>query len=168
MHVAKRFEWDNTAKLDNLLMFLRDKALKFYSTRPLSVQKNCDQLMEKMTQRFGNKELPHTIRRQLQDAKQNMEESIEEFAERTEMATDGYADGNEDIMEMIATDTVLKGCQDKQAALHAMDKNPKSVNEALRMVKSATHNRKVLLGQRKPEVKKVHIQEEDSSARNLQ
>jgi hypothetical protein len=37
-----------------------------------------------MFQRFGNKDLPHSIRKQLQDVKQNVEESIEELGEKVQ------------------------------------------------------------------------------------
>ena len=45
---------------------------------------------EKMKNRFDRRDLPHTLRRQLQDLKQEREVILEEFTERTqEMATDG-------------------------------------------------------------------------------
>ena len=164
-HTATRFEWDDQQKLDNLLLCLRGKALKFFSTRPTSVQNNFVDMMDKMTRRFGNKELPHSIRRQLQDVKQQIEESIEEYAERVqELATDGYVDASEDIVEMMATEAFLRGCSDKQAALLAMDKNPSRIDKALQYVKSAIHNRKILLGQKKPEVRKVQFKDVDSDS----
>ena len=163
-HTATRFDWDEQQKLDNLLLCLRGKALMFFSTRPASVEKNFTELMDKMNRRFGNKELPHSIRRQLQDVKQLMEENIEEYAERVqEMATDGYVDASEDIVEMMATEAFLRGSYDKQAALLAMDKNPTRIDQALQHVKSAIHNRKILLGQKKPEVRKVQFQDEMES-----
>ena len=83
-HTATRFKWDDQQKIDNLLLCLRGKALKFFSTRQSSVQNNFTQMMEQLSRRFGNKELPNSIRRQLQDVKQTMEETIEEFAERVQ------------------------------------------------------------------------------------
>jgi hypothetical protein len=164
VHTATRFEWGELQKLDNFLMCLRGKALKYFSTRPTSVQRDFDTLMDKMAQRFGNKDLPHSIRRQLQDVKQTIEESIEEYAERVqEMATEGYVEASEDIVEMMATEAFLRGCKDNQAALLAMDKDPKRVDLALQYAKSAIHNRKVLLGQKKTEVRKVQYQEEIAS-----
>lgn len=79
--------------------------------------------MHKMSQRFGNKDLPHTIRKQVQEIKQNPEESIDEFAERVqELATDGYNEASENIAEMMTVDAFLKGLSDKQVALSAMEK----------------------------------------------
>ena len=91
IHFSNRYKWDSRQRLDSLIECLRDKALKFYSTRPLSVQNDFVLLSEKLNQRFGNKDLPYTIRRQLQEVRQNIDETVEEFAERVqEMATDGY------------------------------------------------------------------------------
>ena len=73
-----------------------------------------------------------------------MEESIEEYAERVqEMAIEGYVEASEDIVEMMATEAFLRGCQNNQAALLAMDKDPKRVDLALQYAKSAIHNGKV-------------------------
>ena len=85
-----------------------------------------------MFQRLGNKDLPHSIRKQLQDVKQNVEESIEELTERVqEMATDGYSETTEDIVELMAVDTFLTGCNDKKTGLAAMDENPSRIDQAL-------------------------------------
>lgn len=67
---------------------------------------------------FGRKDMPHILRRQLQDIKQEQEESLEEFAERTqEMAIDGHPDTPEAFVEIVTIDAFLKGCTDKKAAL---------------------------------------------------
>ena len=55
------------------------------------VQSNFNQLCQQMKERFDKKDQPHIIRRQLQEIKQNPEETIEEFVERIEdLATEGY------------------------------------------------------------------------------
>ena len=85
-----------------------------------------------MFQRLGNKDLPHSIREQLQDVKQNVEESIEELTGRVqEMATDGYSEATEDIIELMAVDAFLKGCNDKKTGLAAMDENPSRIDQTL-------------------------------------
>ena len=102
-HAANRFEWNEEQKLDTFLLCPRGKVLKFFSTRPVSIQKYFDQLMEKMYQRFGKKDLTHSIRRELQEVKQNLDESIEEYVERVKgMATDGHRTyGSRYIPEML-------------------------------------------------------------------
>lgn len=94
---------------------LARETLKFFSTRFHSVQQDFQLMMENMLQRFGNKDIPHSIRKQLQDVKQKVDESIEELAERVqEIATDGYSEATEDIVELMAVDAFLKGCNDKK------------------------------------------------------
>jgi hypothetical protein len=46
---------------------------------------------------------------------EKLQESIEELTERVqEMATDGYSEATEDIVELMAVDAFLKGCNDKK------------------------------------------------------
>jgi len=109
-----------------------------------------------MNEGFGRKDLPHIIRRQLQDLKQEQDELLEEYAERAqEMSTDGYPDTPEEFVEIIAIDAFLKGCTDKKAALTAMDKNPATLDQALQFVKSAIANQRVILGQKRMDLKRV-------------
>ncbi|XP_063408756.1 kinesin-like protein KIF15 [Mytilus trossulus] len=159
-HIARKYEWSNEQKLDRLIECLRDKALKFMSTRQETVQKDYDILVQKLSQRFGNKDLPHTIRRQLQEVRQSIDESKEEFPERIqELATYGYLNTPENVVDTIhvGVDAFLKGCTEKKAALFAMEKNPNTMDQALQYVKSSIHNQKILLGYRKPEVKRVQF-----------
>ncbi|CAG2207187.1 unnamed protein product [Mytilus edulis] len=51
---------------------------------------------------------------------------------------------------------------DKKAALTAMDKNPDSLDRALKYVKSAVPDQKVILGNKKPEVKRVTFHETET------
>ncbi|CAC5411559.1 unnamed protein product [Mytilus coruscus] len=100
IHIANKYNWDTQQ-----------------NTRPLSIQTDFKLLADKLNQRFGNKDIPYTIRRQLQDVRQNDDEMIDEFAERVqEMATDGYIDTPEHVAETISVDAFLKGCTDKKAA----------------------------------------------------
>lgn len=160
-HIANRYNWTPEQRLDKLLELLCDKALKFYSVKSKTVQLDYDLLCTKLMDRFGRRDLPHIIRRQLQDLKQDAEETIEEFAERAqEMATDGYPDTPEPFVEIVAIDSFLKGCHDKKAALTAMDKNPSTIDEALQFVKSAITNQRVIFGLKKIDTKRVTFDEE--------
>ena len=47
------------------------------------------------------------------------------------MATDGYSEATEDIVELMAVDAFLKGCNDKKVGLAAMDENPSRIDQAL-------------------------------------
>ncbi|CAG2207208.1 unnamed protein product [Mytilus edulis] len=126
-------------------------------------RKDIKLFVKKMEDRFGRKDLPHVIRRQLQDLRQLPEEPLDEYAERTQdLATDGFPGTPDDFIQIVATDAFLKGCMDKKAALTAMDKDPDSLDKALKYVKSAVTNQKVILGNKKPEVKRVTFHETET------
>ena len=59
----------------------------------------------------------------------------------------------------MASDAFLKGCQDKRAALTAMDKDPENLDRAVQLVKSAMTNQRVIFGIKKIDVKRVTFQE---------
>ena len=84
------------------------------------------------------------------------------------MATDRYSEATEDIVELMAVDAFLNGCNDKKAAIAAMDKNPSRIDQALQCAKSSIHNQKVLFGNAKPQLRKVqHVTfESDESSDN--
>ena len=85
--IADRCRWSEDQRLERLIESLRDKALKFYCTCAKSVQSNYNDLCNKFKSRFGQKELPLTVRRKLKDIKQD-NKSVKEFVElRQEIVT---------------------------------------------------------------------------------
>ncbi|CAG2197086.1 unnamed protein product [Mytilus edulis] len=154
--IADRYKWTDEQRLFKLIELLRDRALKYYSNRVKSLQANYKLFCQKFNEKFGKKELPHILRRLLQDLRQENEENLRDFAERAqELAVDGYPDTPEKFAETLATDAFLRGCLDKRAALVAMDKNPESLDQAVQFVRSAAANQKVIMGGKKSEVKRV-------------
>ena len=104
-----------------------------------------------MEERFGCKDLPQVIRRQLQELL---------YAEHAQyLAVDGFPGTSDDFMQIVATDAFLKGCHDKRAALTSMDKDPENLDRAVQFVKSAMTNQRVILGIKKTDVKRVTFQE---------
>lgn len=84
------------------------------------MQNNYERLKEKMHRRFGRRDAPITVRRQLLELKQYDDEDLEEFAERAlELATIGHTRATEYVIEDIATEAFLRGCIAKLAALTA-------------------------------------------------
>ena len=109
-----------------------------------------------MEERFGCKDLPNVIRRQLQELCQFPEESLEEYAERPQyLAADGFPGTSDKFIQIVASDAFLKGCQDKKAALTAMDKDPEYLDKAVQLVKSAMTNQRVIFGIKKTDVKRL-------------
>ena len=130
-HIANKYEWSDQDRLDKLIECLRDRALKYFTTRPKFVQDNYKLTCKKMEERFGCKDLPNVIRRQLQELRQFPEESLDEYAERSQdLAADGFPGTSDEFIQIVASDVFLKGCQDKRAALTAMDKHPEILRQS--------------------------------------
>ena len=140
-------------------MFERPSSKMFY----FKIQQ-CSKITNQFARRWI-KDLPHIIRRQLQDVREFPEESLEKYAERAqELTTDGYPGTPDSFIQIVATDAFLKGWSDRKAALTAMDKDPTDQDTALQYVKSAVTNQRVILGIKKPDigVKGVVFQESDT------
>ena len=151
--------WNDREKLDRLIECLREKALKFFSSRPENVQKDFKLLCQKLRERFDKKDQPHIIRRQLQEIQQNTEETIEEFAERIEeLSTEAYPDTPDFFRNTITIDAFLRGCTEKRAALVTLDKDPKTLDEAVQYLKGAITNQKLIMGSKR-DVRRVTFEE---------
>lgn len=123
-----------------------------------------------MEQRFGRTDLPNILRRQLQDIRQEPEESLQEYAERAqELASDGFPGAPEEFLQMMGTDAFIKGLLDKRAALTVLDKDSQSLDEALRQVRSAVTNQRLILGSKynKAEVKRVSFAGDEGAQQGL-
>jgi hypothetical protein len=128
---------------------LRGKALNFVATLPEWAREDYAELVRRLEASFGRREPPVTVRRKLQDLKQETDETIEEFAEKAQhLAIHGFPDAPMHIIETVAADAFLKGCREKYAALTAMNQNPQTVIMAVELVNAAMHNQNVLLGDR--------------------
>lgn len=160
-HIAKKYMWNEREKLDKMIECLREKALKFFSSRPENVQKDFKLLCQKFKESFDRKDQSHIIRRQLQEIQQKTDETLEEFAERIEdLSTEAYPDSPEFFRSTITIDAFLRGCLEKRAALVTLDKDPKTLDEAVQHMKSAVTNQKLIMGTKK-DIRRVTFEEKD-------
>lgn len=140
---------------------LREKALKFFSSRSENVQKDFKLLSQKFKERFDRKDQPHINRRQLQEIQQKADETLEEFAERIEdLSTEAYPDSPEFFRITIIIDAFLRGCLEKRAALVTLGKDPKTLDKAVQHMKSAVTNQKLIMGTKK-DVSSVTFKDKD-------
>lgn len=125
------------------------------------MRKDFKLLCQKFKERFDRKDQPHIIRRQLQEIQQKADETLEEFAERIEdLSTEAYPDSPEFFRSTITIDAFLRGCLEKRAALVTLDKDPKTLDEAVQHMKSAVTNQKLIMGTKK-DVRRVTFEEKD-------
>jgi uncharacterized protein (DUF1697 family) len=156
--IADRYAWNSEEKLDKLVQALKEQALIFYSSQPTSVRHSYRRLSEKLNSRFGPKEPPRTAKREMNKIEQLPEEKLEEFAERVQRAAnDAWGDYSDDVATMVALDTFLTKCEDRECARVVMDKEPEDMDEALRFMRKAISDKKVLYGAKALRVKAVQF-----------
>jgi hypothetical protein len=133
----KVLQWSSTECKDYLTWCLEGKALDFFTiVTSMGEQLSYAQIMKKMDTRFGAKELKETSKAKFRQAFQKSDESLEEWADRVmTLATPAFIDLPEEHMRQEAIARFCQGCSDKEAAKHACFVNPKSMEEALNLVK---------------------------------
>ena len=142
---AKRYDWSSRKKADRLVDCLGGKALEY--VRELHLERDFRQMVKKLTRRFGVKDAPGTVRRELPLLKQEETETLEEFSQRVHFRVmDGFPGAKERTIEQLAVEHFLKGCKDRKAASIAMDKNPTKIHRAVKYTKDAINNRNVIYG----------------------
>jgi hypothetical protein len=145
--VAAHRGWSSNKKAFRLLDCLGDVALEY--ARKVNQNGDFKELKRQLKQRFSRKEVPILARRQLPFTRQLENENVEEFSQRVYfLALDGYESCEGNMIEEIAIETFLRGCRDKEAAMKAMDREPTTLQKAVKYVKTAIANHRALYGTR--------------------
>ena len=139
-------KWEESECKDYLFWSLEGKALDF-ATLQMRLSNNFSfrQLMDKLEIRFGSLELTETSRLDFQQASQDHNESLEDWADRVlTLATTAYKDLPDEHVIKEAVAKFCQGCLDTKAAKHACLEQPCSIQEALNMVKHHQYISKVI------------------------
>lgn len=132
--------------MDCLYDCLRGPAIKYVCSLPEHIREDYTLLKEQLTQRFGQRDPPTTIRRKLGELRQ-LKESAAEFAEEVQrLVTLAYPGVELDLQDQLATDFFLKGLRNQKVAYEVMNKDPHSLVEAQRLVEAHEHNYRATLG----------------------
>ena len=95
-------------------------------------------LKEALAQRFGAKDPPTLLRRQLGSLRQLESETLEEYSERVEvMVRDAYPSATPEVENPLAVETFFRGCRERKATEIAMLREPANIREAREAVKWA-------------------------------
>ena len=116
---------------------LEGKALDFFAiTTRKGENFSFRGMMKKLENRFGSKEITETARAKFQQASQQADETLEDWADRVlTLATPAFKHlpVSHRLKETISK--FCQGCTDKEAAKHACFEHPKSMQAALNAVK---------------------------------
>ena len=162
--IADRRRWNYTTKLGKLKELLKDDALAYFSRLPLNVRESYRLLCEKMNLRFGQKDTPRTAQTQLFVIKQKDEEELEEWAEHCmSVSMDGWQDQSEVVAQEQAVNAFLHGARERDSALAVMDKEPASIDEAVRQMRQATTNQQTFSRSSRSgsSIRTIYMEEDD-------
>ena len=133
---------DNEVKVCKLVEALRGKALDYFESLPKELRLEFHSLCSMFEGRFGRQEAPATMRSKLKCITQRVEESLAEFGERAlKVASEGYVGMTGQWVQALAVDAFLMGCLDKRSALSSMNKEPQTIDEAVKLMRRlGSHN----------------------------
>ena len=127
---------DNEVKVWKLVEALRGKALDYFESLPKELRLEFESLCSMFEGRFGRQEAPATMRRKLKCITQGVEETLAEFGERAlKVTSEGYVGMTGQWVQALAVDAFLMGCLDKRSALSSMDKEPQTIDEAVKLMR---------------------------------
>lgn len=158
--IALRCEWGPARKKERLLDCLADQALDYIQKR--GAHGEYLELRGALEQRFMNKDTASLARKQLHNARQREDETLEEFSQRVHfLAMDGWPEAGDITQQQIAVEAFLIGCRDKRAAEVVMEREPRTIYEAQVMVKTNINNHKALFGSRSSSQRVAFVDELD-------
>ena len=156
---------DNEVKVCKLVEALRGKALDYFESLPEELRLEFESLCSMFKGRFGRQEAPATMRSKLKCITQGVEETLAEFGERAlKVTSEGYVGMTGQWVQALAVDAFLMGCLDKRSALSSMDKEPQTIDEAVKLMRRlGSHEGTLKTGKRL-----CTLEEEDGASAPLQ
>ena len=140
-----RKTWSENKNLDRLFRCLTEKALEY----AVKCKNNTsyENLNGELKLRFDSSDEPVPAPQKLHLAKQSDDETLEVYMQRIlSIATDGFGDFDNAVMQQIAIEAFLRGCQNKEAASFILVSTPSTIQDACRKMKMFIANKKAVDG----------------------
>ena len=155
-------EWTPDECLTGLCWSLTDKAADFYAVITDRDKLSYQQLMKKLENRFGARELPATAQARFQQATQNTGESLEDWADRiVTLATRAFRELPESYANQQAVVRFCQGLLDKEVASQVSIKEPASMEDAINKVRWGQHVQQAVFGKKKERNRKSDSDDDD-------
>ena len=155
-------EWTPDECLTGLCWSLTDKAADFYAVITDRDKLSYQQLMKKLENRFGARELPATAQARFQQATQNTGESLEDWADRiVTLATRAFRELPESYANQQAVVRFCQGLLNKEVASQVSIKEPASMEDAINKVRWGQHVQQAVFGKKKERNRKSDSDDDD-------
>jgi hypothetical protein len=146
--------WSTKECEDYLCWCLEDRASDYFAILVEGEPLDYSQLVYKLEKRFGKKELPETAMIAFNNAKQMVEESLEDWSDSVlSLATTAFQGLPDDSMYSAAIVKFCQGILDKDAGQYAANLRSKSMEDAMDSVKWFKHNNLAIFGKSRKEAK---------------
>jgi hypothetical protein len=153
---ARMYGWDNQERLDHLTSCLTDNAIDYVSSLPHQILNNYDLMMDNLKRRFRGTERPEIIRKDIQDMKQRVDESLEDFADRIQKAALlAFQGADPQFSDLLGAEYFIRGVKDRNAAYETVKANPQTVQEALTLMKNTAALMKSVYGRSHSHLRQV-------------
>ena len=165
--IAERHKWSENKKLDRLFSCLTEKALE-YAVKCKN-NKSYENLNGELKLRFDSSDEPVAARQKLHLAKQSEDETLEVYMQRIlSMATDGFGDFDNAVMQQMAIEAFLRGCQNKEAASFVLVSTPSTIQDACRKMKMFIANKKAVDGNKVSFQERLFTAQEEKRVSDLE
>ena len=147
-NLVKLYRW-NAEAADRFSDCLQGTAADYYAGLPSVIRTNYSELKKKFLSYYGDDEPLETLRDQLRDMKQVVDQSITEFAQQISiMAHRAYPDCMDEA-ERCGVRAFLRGCNHKEIAYQIMVDPPVTIDKALESYRQFTSVHRTIYGKDK-------------------
>ena len=139
---------DDMVRAFKLIEAFRGNAMSFSASLPDGVTRDYGKLCEAMEGRFGDHESDSVARMKLHHVQQRQEESLVEFGGRVQaLYSRGYSTGKGGEQGVVAVEYFLRGLRNRRAAFAILEKEPKSLGDAIKLVQRCESHQALLGGE---------------------
>ena len=143
-------EWTSDECLTGLIWSLTGKAADFYAVISDRDKLSYPQLLKRLENRFGARELPATAQARFQQAKQTAGESLEDWADRiVTLSTRAFRELPETCASQQAVVRFCQGLLDKDVASQVSNKEPANMEDAINNVRWCQHVQQAVFGKKR-------------------
>ena len=163
---SDKLGWTAEEKLDAFSLAMVDDAAEYYGVLPDTKKTDYAWLRGKFDEYYEDLGPPSSLRWELLSVEQREDETLEKYMARLQkMIIRAYPESEtRQLSNPMFVETFLKGCRDKNAALAACDKDPKSIEQAYKQVKVASQHRRAILGKKSSVRLAKHHQQSEAFA----
>ena len=142
---AREKHWSSADCKSKLMYILEGKAAEYFaSLHEREPDLPYYDVIERMEARFAFRELQETSQLAFLNCSQNREEKVEDWADRVlTLATKAYKSLPDEHIQKQAVLRFCHGCYDKKAGLHAANKMPTRMEEAIDCIKWFQYNQQI-------------------------